>query len=53
MATNKKKSNKKLNMEIAEETAVAELKPAVKKDGKKKKAAIEKTAAEEKSRKMP
>ena len=53
MATNKKKSNKKLNMEIAEETAVAELKPAVKKDGKKKKAVAEITAVDVKSKKMP
>ena len=46
MATDKKKSNKKLNTEIAEEKIVAEPKPAEKKDGKKKKAAAEKAAAE-------
>lgn len=39
MATNKKKSNKKLNMEIAEELIAAEPKKAVKKDGKAKKTA--------------
>ena len=46
MATNKKKSNKKLNTEIAEEKIVAEPKPAEKKDGKKKKAAAEKAKKE-------
>ena len=53
MAANKKKTNKKLNMEIAEETAVAEPKLAAKKDGKKKKAVVEKTAADIKSKKVP
>ena len=44
MATNKKKSNKKLNMEIAEEKVIAEPKSAEKKDGKKKKTAVKKSA---------
>lgn len=44
MATNKKKSNKKLNMEIAEVKVIAEPKTAAKKDGKKKKAAVVKPA---------
>ena len=45
MATNKKKSNKKLNMENTEEKVVAEPKPAEKKDGKKKKVVFEKTVS--------
>ena len=53
MATNKKKSNKKLNTEIAEEKIVAGPKPAEKKDGKKKKAAAEKAAAAVKAKKEP
>ena len=53
MATDKKKSNKKLNTEIAEEKIVAEPKSAEKKDGKKKKAAAEKTAAAVKAKKEP
>ena len=53
MATNKKKSNKKLNTEIAEEKTVAEPKPAEKKDGKKKKAATEKAAVAVKAKKEP
>ena len=53
MATNKKKSNKKLNTEIAEEKIVAEPKPAEKKDGKKKKAAAEKAAVAVKAKKEP
>ena len=53
MAANKKKSNKKLNMEIAEEKAIAEPKLAAKKDGKKKKAAVEKTVEDAKSKKKP
>ena len=52
MATNKKKSNKKLNMEIAEELIAAEPKKAVKKDGKAKKTA-NKSVAEVTSKKMP
>ena len=52
MATNKKKSNKKLNMEIAEETIAAKPKKAVKQDGKAKKAAV-KPAADVISKKMP
>ena len=52
MATNKKKSNKKLNMEIAEETIAVKLKKAVKQDGKAKKAAV-KPAADVISKKMP
>ncbi len=53
MAADKKKSNKKLNMELAEETVAAEPKTAVKKDGKKKKAAVENAAADVKSKKKP
>ena len=53
MATDKKKSNKKLNTEIAEEKIVAEPKPAEKKDGKKKKAAAEKAAVAVKAKKEP
>ena len=53
MAANKKKSNKKLNMEAAEEKVIAELKLAAKKDGKKKKAAVDKTAEDVKSKKKP
>ena len=53
MATNKKKSNKKLNTEIAEEKIVAGPKPTEKKDGKKKKAAAEKAAAAVKAKKEP
>jgi len=53
MAANKKKTNKKLNIEIAEETMVAELKLTAKKDGKKKKAAVEKTAEDVKTKKKP
>ncbi len=53
MATDKKKSNKKLNTEIAEEKIVAEPKPAEKKDGKKKKAAAEKAATAVKAKKEP
>ena len=53
MAANKKKSNKKLNMEIAEEKVIAEPKLTAKKDGKKKKAAVEKTAEDVKSKKKP
>ena len=53
MATNKKKSNKKLNTEIAEEKTVAEPKPAEKKNGKKKKAAAEKAAVAVKAKKEP
>ena len=49
MAADKKKSNKKLNMEMAEETVAAEPKTAVKKDGKKKKAAVENAVADVKS----
>ena len=52
MATKKKKSNKKLNMEIAEETIAAKPKKAVKQDGKAKKAAV-KPAADVISKKMP
>ena len=52
MATNKKKSNKKLNMEIAEETIAAKPKKAVKQDGKAKKAAV-KPVADVISKKMP
>ena len=52
MATNKKKSNKKLNMEIAEETIAVKPKKAVKQDGKAKKAAV-KPAADVISKKMP
>ena len=52
MATNKKKSNKKLNMEIAEETIAAKPKKAVKQDGKTKKAAV-KPVADVISKKMP
>ena len=52
MATNKKKSNKKLNMEIAEETIAVKPKKAVKKDGKAKKTA-NKSVAEVTSKKMP
>ena len=52
MATNKKKSNKKLNMEIAEELIAAEPKKAVKKDGKVKKTA-NKSVADVTSKKMP
>jgi len=40
-------------MEIAEETMVAELKLTAKKDGKKKKAAVEKTAEDVKTKKKP
>ena len=53
MATDKKKSNKKLNTEIAEEKIVAEPKPAEKKDGKKKKTAAEKAAVAVKAKKEP
>ena len=53
MATNKKKSNKKPNMEIAEVKVVAETKPAEKKDGKKKKAAAEKAAVALKAKQEP
>ncbi len=53
MATNKKKSNKKLNTVIAEEKIVAEPKSAEKKDGKKKKAAAEKAAMAMKAKKEP
>ena len=53
MAANKKKSNKKLNMEAAEEKVIAESKLTAKKDGKKKKAAVEKTAEDVKSKKKP
>ena len=53
MTADKKKSNKKLNMELAEETVAAEPKTAVKKDGKKKKAAVENAAADVKSKKKP
>ena len=53
MATDKKKSNKKLNTEIAEEKIVAEPKHAEKKDGKKKKAAAEKAAVAVKAKKEP
>jgi RNA polymerase primary sigma factor len=53
MATDKKKSNKKLNREIAEEKIVAEPKPAEKKDGKKKKTAAEKAAVAVKAKKEP
>ena len=52
MATKKKKSNKKLNMEIAEETIAVKPKKAVKQDGKTKKAAV-KPAADVISKKMP
>ncbi len=52
MATKKKKSNKKLNMKIAEETIAAKPKKAVKQDGKAKKAAV-KPAADVISKKMP
>ena len=52
MATNKKKFNKKLNMEIAEELIAAEPKKAVKKDGKVKKTA-NKSVADVTSKKMP
>ena len=52
MATKKKKSNKKLNMEIAEETIAVKPKKAVKQDGKAKKAAV-KPAADVISKKMP
>ncbi len=53
MATDKKKSNKKLNTVIAEEKIVAEPKSAEKKDGKKKKAAAEKAAMAMKAKKEP
>ena len=53
MATDKKKSNKKLNTEIAEEKIVAEPKSAEKKAGKKKKAAAEKAAVAVKAKKEP
>ena len=53
MATSKKKSNKKLNMEIAEEKVVAEPKPAEKKDGKTIKAAAEKAAVAVKANNEP
>ena len=53
MATDKKKSNKKLNTEIAEEKIVAEPKPAEKKDGKKKKTAAGKAALAVKAKKEP
>ena len=53
MATNKKKSNKKLNTEMAEEKLVAEPKPAEKNDGKKKKAAAEKAAVAVKAKNEP
>ena len=44
MATNKKKSNQKLNMEIAEDKVIAEPRSAEKKDGKRIKGAAEKAA---------
>ena len=53
MAANKKKTNKKLNMEIAEEAMVAEPKPAVKKEGKKKQAVVKITAEVVKAKKKP
>ena len=53
MATNKKKSNKKPNMEIAEVKVVAEPKHAEKKDGKKKKAAAEKAVVTLKVKQEP
>ena len=53
MAANKKKTNKKLNMEIAEEAMVAEPKLAVKKEGKKKKAVVKITAEVVKPKKKP
>ena len=53
MATNKKKSNKKPNMEIAEVKVVAEPKHAEKKDGKKKKAAAEKAVVALKVKQEP
>ena len=53
MATNKKKSDKKLNMEIAEEKVVAEPRPAEKKDGRMKNAAAKKTAVALKAKNEP
>lgn len=53
MATSKKKSNKKLNMEIAEEKVVAGKVSAEKTGGKKTKAAAEKTPTEIKAKKEP
>ena len=53
MATNKKKTNQKLNMEIAEEKVVAEPKSAEKKDGKKTKAAAEKAPTAVKAKNEP
>ena len=53
MVTSKKKSNKKLNMEIAEEKVVAKPRPAEKKDGGMKNAAAEKTAVAVKAKREP